>query len=288
MVLVVKDKFGSWFIAGAGGSDRTGWVVILCSAEGANGWPGLVQVYDPHTKTYSDLDGSSTNVQLSIGAGEQEVVPDSMDGIAIGTVLLVVDGLCGSQSVTVDGVFDSDTGTGTGTPTVSFTASFPQLAVSYGIVGVTVTNGGTGYEGTVPNVTFSGGSGSGLPAATATLDVTGDQVVLVTVTSPGQDYSSPPAVTFDPPSGTGGTTATGVPVISGSTKLYLNGVWVQFNPGEYEPEQNDVDEPVYFFARMEAPLDLPVWLALGGLTVVIPCPSGPTATLYAGRLQSYG
>lgn len=333
----------------------TAWVRILCPTSGTYGYPGLVQLYDSASQSYSDLDGTFTTVTASIPDGVSSVTPGSMDGITIGSILLVIDGLCVSQSVVVTGTnvtaagmavlvgdvvdhvtitnggsgypsipsvtFTSGGGSGaTGkarlaggavsgvtitnpgsgyseapdvafdpspaTPT-SFTATF-SLAVSYPVTGVTVTGPGSGYSGTPPTVTFSGGSGSGPPTAEAVLDPTGDFVASVSMLTNGQDYNpTPPTVTFsDPPSG---TTATGTAVIGGPVRIFLAGVWVPFNPAEFIPVQNDVDEKIIYLARQEmnAPDGVQVFLALGGATVIVSCTDGSSFTYYAGRLVAY-
>jgi len=69
-------------------------------------------------------------------------------------------------------------------------------SVTAGLVsGVTVTDGGSGYQ-LAPGVSFSGGGGSG---ATAVAILEGDKVSAVVVTTAGNGYASSPTVTIAPP-----------------------------------------------------------------------------------------
>jgi hypothetical protein len=70
---------------------------------------------------------------------------------------------------------------------------------------VNITNYGTGYQ-TAPNVTFTGGGGSGA-AAKAGIDTAGT-INSFQITNPGSGYTSPPTVTFDPPTGLSGNGVT--------------------------------------------------------------------------------
>jgi hypothetical protein len=80
----------------------------------------------------------------------------------------------------------------------------PWVASGKGpVIAVNVTNGGTGYT-SAPNVTFTGGGGSGV-SATAVIS---GMVTGVTISNGGTGYTSAPAVTFSAPS-SGGTVATG-------------------------------------------------------------------------------
>ena len=72
-----------------------------------------------------------------------------------------------------------------------------------GVIGVTVTNGGSGYT-TAPTVSFTGGAGSG---AAGTATVSGGVVTGVTITAEGTAYTSAPTVVFTPTSGGTGATA---------------------------------------------------------------------------------
>jgi len=67
---------------------------------------------------------------------------------------------------------------------------------------ITVTAGGSGYT-TPPNVTFTGGGGTG---AAATATVSNGAVTAITVNSQGSGYTSTPTVVIDPPP-TGANTA---------------------------------------------------------------------------------
>lgn len=64
------------------------------------------------------------------------------------------------------------------------------------VIGVSISNGGTGYQ-TTPLVTFTGGNGSGA-TATAILGSgdNADKVIRVDVTVSGKGYASPPTVRF--------------------------------------------------------------------------------------------
>jgi hypothetical protein len=71
---------------------------------------------------------------------------------------------------------------------------------------IDLTNAGSGYV-VVPNVTISGGGGSG---ATAKVQINLDgSIRSLTITNSGTGYTSPPDVTFDPPTGINGVIAQG-------------------------------------------------------------------------------
>ncbi len=76
---------------------------------------------------------------------------------------------------------------GTGTSTIS----------SGAVTGVTITNGGSHYIGSVPSVTFSGGGGTGA-SATAIINAAG-QISGVNVINGGSGYTTLPTVTFGNP-----------------------------------------------------------------------------------------
>lgn len=63
------------------------------------------------------------------------------------------------------------------------------------IVGITVTDGGSGYQ-EAPRVRITGGGGSG---AVAVAQVGGGAVTAIDVVSPGIDFAGPPSVQIDPP-----------------------------------------------------------------------------------------
>ena len=82
-----------------------------------------------------------------------------------------------------------------------------QPAIEAAITGITITNGGSGYDASSPPaVTITGGGGSG---ASATAVVTGGVVTEITLSSPGTNYTSAPTVTIAaPPAGGGASSAT--------------------------------------------------------------------------------
>ena len=97
------------------------------------------------------------------------------------------DGAGAFKFALVDGGIDT-------TPTHTTTTGIVQVVNGF-VVGVTVTDGGSGYA-TPPAVTVTG-AGSG---ATATAVLAGDAVTSVTINSPGSGYTGTPSVTFgDPP-----------------------------------------------------------------------------------------
>jgi hypothetical protein len=79
------------------------------------------------------------------------------------------------------------------------------------IVDIDVTNQGTGYT-TVPEVTITGGGGSGA-SATAVLGTTSNlgKVVRIDIVNPGSGYNSAPTITVGLP--TSGVRATAVAVV---------------------------------------------------------------------------
>ncbi len=81
-----------------------------------------------------------------------------------------------------------------------------------GVAAIVITKEGSGYT-SVPNVSISGGGGSG---AHAVAFLTGDQVTGIVLDSGGSGYTSPPTVTIDPPGTPGGLQATAVAVLNGT------------------------------------------------------------------------
>ncbi|MGH8022589.1 MAG: hypothetical protein ACRED1_03340, partial [Limisphaerales bacterium] len=77
------------------------------------------------------------------------------------------------------------------TATITMGGSSPHEFVN----SITLANSGNGYT-VAPNVTFSGGGGSG---AQATTTISGGAVSSITLVNPGSGYSSTPTVTIDPP-----------------------------------------------------------------------------------------
>ena len=69
--------------------------------------------------------------------------------------------------------------------------------MDWGVSGITVTAGGSGYT-SAPAVTISGGGGTG---ATATSTLTGGAVTSASVGAAGSGYTSVPSVMFGGPSG---------------------------------------------------------------------------------------
>ena len=177
-----------------------------------------------------------------------------------------------------------------GTPTM-FTADFASVIASFPVIGVTMTNLGSGYaaSGIPPTVSFTGGGGTAA-AGTAILDSeTGDTVESVEITDGGQDYTSEPTVVFDN-TGTSGTGAAGTAVVGPAITIYFGGIWVAFNPGPdvFTPMETDVTLPTRYLATKEAyaPDGFQSWLAEGGITTPIECDDGSSAVIYAGRIQS--
>lgn len=112
--------------------------------------------------------------------------------------------------------------------------SSPTAAL--GVTGGTISNGGSGYTGTVA-VAATGGTGSGF-AGVAVL--TGGVVTGITVTTPGNYTVPPTALTF---TGGVGTGAVGVPVTAWSIVPGAARTWQAFNayvadyPFEFQPGQ---------------------------------------------------
>ena len=67
--------------------------------------------------------------------------------------------------------------------------------VSIRLTGVSINTGGSGY--TTPHVVLVGGGGTG---ATATARVSQGVIYGITLTNPGNGYTSPPTITFRDPS----------------------------------------------------------------------------------------
>lgn len=79
---------------------------------------------------------------------------------------------------------------GTTTTPTTRNASGTAVVNSGFITGITVTDGGVGYN-SIPTVTITGGGGSG---ATATAVISGGAVTEFTIISPGSSYNSAPLV----------------------------------------------------------------------------------------------
>lgn len=67
-----------------------------------------------------------------------------------------------------------------------------QITLLGGVREINIVNSGSGYTD-APNITFSGGGGSG---AAAVAKMNADSILYVTVTNPGSDYTSDPTVVF--------------------------------------------------------------------------------------------
>ena len=80
---------------------------------------------------------------------------------------------------------------------------FEELSLK--VVGTTLTSAGTGYHGSVPNVTISGGGGSG---AAITASIGSGVVSALTITNAGSGYTSVPSLTIAAPPSADQATAT--------------------------------------------------------------------------------
>ena len=85
-----------------------------------------------------------------------------------------------------------------GDPTKVFGVDTDEIgAGGDNVVSVTIVDGGSGYKGSAPSVSFSGGGGS---SAAATAGTGGyPKITSVTVTNVGSSYTSVPTVTIDAP-----------------------------------------------------------------------------------------
>ncbi|NCZ52893.1 MAG: hypothetical protein EBY81_03215, partial [Verrucomicrobia bacterium] len=82
-----------------------------------------------------------------------------------------------------------------------------QTTMLYGLTGVKVVNGGSGYT-SLPTVAISGGGGTG---ATATATFAAGKVSAITVTSVGSGYKTTPTITV---SGGGGSGVSATPIVA--------------------------------------------------------------------------
>jgi len=82
-----------------------------------------------------------------------------------------------------------------------------QTTMLYGLTGVKVVNGGSGYT-SLPTVAISGGGGTG---ATATATIAAGKVSAITVTSMGSGYTTTPTITV---SGGGGSGVSAIPIVA--------------------------------------------------------------------------
>jgi hypothetical protein len=83
--------------------------------------------------------------------------------------------------------------------------------------GVTVTNGGAGYE-EIPDVTISGGGGTG---ATAKAYINNGVVTSIALVNEGSGYTEDADVYIDPPTGEDGVQAEATAVLEGASGYYL-------------------------------------------------------------------
>ena len=102
--------------------------------------------------------------------------------------------------------------------------SKPTVIQKGGISAVKVTNGGTGYTTTPPDVAITGGGGTG---ATATATVSAGVITGVTITNPGSGYTGTPTVAFTG-AGAGGA-ATAVVAESCDFNVPTNRTWNTFD-----------------------------------------------------------
>jgi hypothetical protein len=83
--------------------------------------------------------------------------------------------------------------------------------------GISVTNGGSGYE-EVPDVTISGGGGVG---ATARAYINNGSVTSIALVNQGEGYTGDADIEIDPPTGEDGVQATATAVLGGSEGYYF-------------------------------------------------------------------
>lgn len=118
------------------------------------------------------------------------------------TVTITGDGVGATATATVilgvSRVGVTSIGSGfTSAPVISFTggggtgASANALLKATGVGGITIVDGGTGFNTIAPNLFLVGGGGAG---ATATCTVAGGAIATATVTAPGSGYTNAPAV----------------------------------------------------------------------------------------------
>jgi hypothetical protein len=128
------------------------------------------------TLSQSSTSGGGTSFDVTQG--------DDNQGIFAGAMKQIAEVPIGDYSeLPSDPVSTTDSGSGSG-------ATFN---VDWGVLAVTVTEGGEGYT-SAPAVSFTGGSGS-----TATSSLTDDAVTSVTVASPGSGYSAVAGVVIAAP-----------------------------------------------------------------------------------------
>jgi FtsP/CotA-like multicopper oxidase with cupredoxin domain len=202
------------------------------------GAPTTLPGYGPNTRTVMMIHVaastpqpfSTTNLDSGLGAAykatqDSPLVPESVYNQPLGTsfkdtLVRIQDtqttfdnGLFGLTGLTLN-----NGGTGyTSAPTIALTGGGGSGAAATAVLGTgkvasfTVTNGGSGYT-SAPTVSISGAGGTGA-TATAVL-AAGGSVKTVTVTAGGNAYTTAPTVTFSPPQIAGGVAATGTAVVS--------------------------------------------------------------------------
>ena len=126
---------------------------------------------------------TSGSSSVSITGGQIEVAPQS----GTGPTELILNTTAGSSEAIDSPIISAGL---PATATVTLANNSGQL------FSISVTNGGYGYT-TLPNVTISGGGGTGA-TATAVLNSTGS-VTSINIVDPGSGYTSAPDVMIDAP-----------------------------------------------------------------------------------------
>jgi Putative Ig domain/Bacterial Ig-like domain (group 3) len=174
------------------------------------------------TVTFLDNGQPFANVTLGGASGTSATATSTVQIPAIGTYAITAV-YNGSATMAVSTSASTTQQVTTGNTTISLTTvSFPTTnPLETGVLGVTVTAGGTGYT-SAPTVSFSGGGGSG---AAATATISGGVVTSFTITNFGSGYTAAPSVTLTGGGGSGATATTtiGLPIASsGTTPITLN------------------------------------------------------------------
>jgi hypothetical protein len=230
-------------ITGGGGTNAAAVATLGSSQVGA------ITITEPGTgytspPTVTISGGQSPNLTVSTVSRTNNVatiVTSSAHGIGVGDLVTVRittnTGLnTTNTAVTVVGNTTAfsypNTGANIASTSDTGTVSFPSatavagyLSFATGVVGVTLTNGGTGYTST-PTVTITAAPGGGTNAA-ATAIVNGGIVTNIIVTNPGAGYVSTPTVTI---SGGGGNGATATAVLTSASNVdiasFQGRVWI--------------------------------------------------------------
>lgn len=199
--------------------------------------------------------GTSTVFTTELKTG-QTLVIDSVeyriDAIASATALTITPVYAGSTAsgLTVTANEQPASISTSELSSVFFADTAEVSAGGDNVVSVAIVNSGTGYI-EAPNVSFSGGGGSG---AAATATVSGGSIAAITVTNVGSSYETVPSVFVDIPRRTIATTAvnTTAETITYTAHGMPTGEQITYRDGGGTALAGLTDDAVYYAIRVDA------------------------------------